>query len=106
MRTKRDAQTAALAAALQLPEGDSWWQPQPQPRLDETHCELRPACALARALACCVCGGLLAEAITAPECSHSYCYGCGSCLLCTPLLHVRLQPSLSKPKSSRGLPLH
>lgn len=49
---------------------------QPRPSLDDEHMEERPAWLLAQALACSLCGDLLKEAMTAPECCHTYCYDC------------------------------
>eukprot|EP00879_Flechtneria_rotunda_P008291 GHRR01008685.1.p1 GENE.GHRR01008685.1~~GHRR01008685.1.p1 ORF type:complete len:415 (+),score=133.96 GHRR01008685.1:211-1455(+) len=55
---------------------EHWWLPQPHPSLHEDHCERRPAAPLAEALQCKICQDLLKEAITAPECGHSFCYSC------------------------------
>ncbi|KXZ53273.1 hypothetical protein GPECTOR_7g1167 [Gonium pectorale] len=53
-----------------------WWRPQPHATLDEADCQERPAAPLTRALSCQLCGELLREAMTAPECGHTYCYDC------------------------------
>lgn len=55
---------------------EDWWLPQPHPSLDEEHIEYRPAQPLAMALRCSICADLLKEAMTTPECGHSYCFDC------------------------------
>ncbi|GLC64756.1 hypothetical protein PLESTF_000204000 [Pleodorina starrii] len=53
-----------------------WWEPQPHATLDPNEYQERPHAPLAASLSCALCHDLLREAMTAPECGHTYCYDC------------------------------
>ncbi|GFR47941.1 hypothetical protein Agub_g9744 [Astrephomene gubernaculifera] len=74
-RQKRAELTQRTGEDLDETQPD-WWKPQPHATLDPGEAQDRPAAPLTACLCCCLCHRLLREAITAPECGHSYCYDC------------------------------